>query len=385
MRRVARENERLVSWSAEVAPPGSEEGDEVGGEVDVAAFVVLGRAQVTVGDRAPHPGDRLGEVDVRPGEGEQLALSHTRLQSELEQDHRDSRRELGEEAGQFLVGEVGGLLADRSRPLGPGELPDGVSGRVPVGDGGGEAGAQDAQVLRPGRGGDASLAQEDVEASNVLGLQPSHDFPPEEFACVGDGGAVAGDRRLLPLERAEPAFAPVREPDRRLWDVGALVDAGLDAGEGAFCLAAVLAGALAVELASFADDDVVGGSTRAGASLRSICVRRPGFAEGAGAGVSGLQAGHQGFVGRTTLPPRPVSITSRGAPSSQASSSSWRKRQRRPPGEAAVGDGASAGELVDGAPGAAQPAGDVLDEEVGTERLRQHLTHEQSMKHICFA
>jgi len=41
--RVAGKDERLVFGSSELAPPGSEEGDDVGGEVDVPALVVLGR------------------------------------------------------------------------------------------------------------------------------------------------------------------------------------------------------------------------------------------------------------------------------------------------------------------------------------------------------
>jgi len=60
------------------------------------------------------------------------------------------------------------------------------------------------------------------------------------------------------------------------------------------------------------------------------------------------------------------------------------KEAAAPAGEAAVGDGAGAGELMDRPTGAVQPPGDVLDEEIGTERRRECLTHRKPKKHICF-
>src|SRR3954470_21686619 len=70
--RPAWEDEDVVAWVAELAPPAAEQLDDVAGEVDVAALVVLRRAEVAVGDASAHVRDRLAEVDVRPGEREQL-------------------------------------------------------------------------------------------------------------------------------------------------------------------------------------------------------------------------------------------------------------------------------------------------------------------------
>lgn len=186
--------------------------------------------------------------------------------------------------------------------------------------------------------GDAVLAQVAVEKRDVFGSEPADNPLTKQSAGVGDRGAVTGDCRLLAFKGGEPTVAPVREADRQLRDEFAVVDPRLDLRQRALGLAAVLAGPLSVELACFADDDVVGRPARTGASVGRSVERGPRLAERTGAAVTGLQARHQVCpVGRTTRPPRCVSSTSSRLPDSHASSSSRRKRQRLPPGSRRCG------------------------------------------------
>src|SRR4051794_9334099 len=132
--RTAREDEDVVARVAELAPPAAEELDDVGREVDVAALVVLRRAEVAVGDAAADADHGAGEVCIGPGEREQLALAHAGLERAKEERTVDARLELREEARQLLVLEIGGFLALGARALCLRELLDRIAGGVAVRD-----------------------------------------------------------------------------------------------------------------------------------------------------------------------------------------------------------------------------------------------------------
>ena len=89
-RRLARKDERLVARLPELAPPGAERVDQVRGEVDVAALVVLRRRQMPVRVGAADADHGLDEVDVAPGERRQLTETHPGLERRLEQQPVDA-------------------------------------------------------------------------------------------------------------------------------------------------------------------------------------------------------------------------------------------------------------------------------------------------------
>jgi hypothetical protein len=69
----SREDERVVRRPAELAPPLAEQVDDVLGQVQVAALVVLRRTDVAVRDATADVDHRVGGVEAAPLEREQLA------------------------------------------------------------------------------------------------------------------------------------------------------------------------------------------------------------------------------------------------------------------------------------------------------------------------
>src|SRR4051812_38279925 len=110
--------------------------------------MVLRRGGHAPGMAVAHPDRRRAEVDVPPGEGEQLALAHAGLEREQEQRAVLAVGNLGEEQRQFVLCEVGRLLTRGTGPLRPGKAPDWVLCGDAMLDRRGKARAEYSQVLR---------------------------------------------------------------------------------------------------------------------------------------------------------------------------------------------------------------------------------------------
>ena len=79
--------------------------DDVLGDEDLALLVVLRAAEVPVRVGAANVDHGVDEVDVAPGERQQFALPHPRLERQLEQHAVGGapRRERGEQSRQLVV------------------------------------------------------------------------------------------------------------------------------------------------------------------------------------------------------------------------------------------------------------------------------------------
>jgi hypothetical protein len=120
--------------AAAIAPIG-EQTHNIRDQIDVSSLAVLGRPNLASGVARPDANDRLLEVDVIPAEREQFALPHAGLQGAQAQRPEWLASKVGEESRQFVVLEVGSLLALRARPLRRRKLADRIRLRVPIEDG----------------------------------------------------------------------------------------------------------------------------------------------------------------------------------------------------------------------------------------------------------
>src|SRR6266508_1533520 len=122
---LAREHELVLLAAAALPPPLAEQLDEVLGQADRAPLAILRLAQSAGRVALADVNLILGEIDIAPGQRDELPFAHPGLEREFEQDAMDAIGELGEETRQLLVLEVVGFLPLWPRLcLGP-KLPDG--------------------------------------------------------------------------------------------------------------------------------------------------------------------------------------------------------------------------------------------------------------------
>jgi hypothetical protein len=67
---VTGKHELGVPRATQLAPPGAEHVDRLGGQVDIAPLVALRLVDEPVRPRSSHAGDRADEIDVPPREGD---------------------------------------------------------------------------------------------------------------------------------------------------------------------------------------------------------------------------------------------------------------------------------------------------------------------------
>ena len=85
------EHEGVVVGLAEFAPPVAEQGDGVGGEVDVAsACERLRGGEVSAAVAASYAEDCVAERDVRPAGSDELALACAGLEGDFEEDAEET-------------------------------------------------------------------------------------------------------------------------------------------------------------------------------------------------------------------------------------------------------------------------------------------------------